>query len=318
MIDGIVLGIDVGKARLDGHLRDGGGSFAVTNDAAGHAELVARAHAAKVGLVALEASGGYELPVLAALAESGLKVVLAQPAEVRAFARSGASLPSRRLRAKNDRLDAALIAEWAAVCGGDRPAPELRWRDLAQQLTYHEQLSRQLAQTRTRKEAFTDTTIRAELDQEVAELTRRKVASLRRLLAAVRAEPALAGRLALLRGIPGFGPLAALSLLIRVPETGRLSRRALASLVGVAPYDRDSGRQHGRRHIAHGRARVRRVLYMAALAARRCNPALKAFFERLTAAGKPTKLALTACIRKLLAIANAVLRDHKPWQPTHA
>lgn len=302
----IILGIDVSQARLDCHLAPAGKSFAVGNDAPGHSALIRTAREKGVTLVALEATGGLELTVAARLTEAGLRLVIAQPAQVRAFAKASGRL------AKNDRLDAALIAAWAAACGQNKPPLDLRYRALAEHLTYYEQISARLAQARTRRARFSEPAILAEVDSEIDDLRARKRQALRRLLDQAGTRPELATRLQLLRRIKGIGPLAALTLVIRVPELGQLSRRAVASLVGLAPFDQDSGQHRGQRRIAHGRARVRRMLYPAALAACRANPAIKPFYQRLRDAGKAKKTALIAAQRKLLTIANAVLRDARP------
>jgi transposase len=299
----IILGIDVGQARLDCHLMPAGQSFAVANDEQGHRLLLTTARQNGVTLVALEATGGLELAVAARLTAAGLRLVIAQPAQVRAFAKASGRL------AKNDRLDAALIAAWAGACGQDKRPPELRYRPLAEHLTYYEQISARLAQARTRRARFTQPDILKEIDSEIQDLLDRKRQALRRLLDQVKARPELNTKLQLLRQIKGIGPLAALTLVIRVPELGQLSRRAVASLVGLAPFDDDSGRRRGQRHIAHGRARVRRMLFPAAMAACRANTTIKPFYQRLLAAGKAKKSALIAAQRKLLTIANAVLRD---------
>jgi transposase len=308
----IILGIDVSQARLDCHLTPAGQSFAVANDERGHSTLITKARQSGVTLVALEATGGLELAVAARLTAAGLRLVIAQPAQVRAFAKA------QGRRAKNDRLDAALIAAWAAACGQDKPPAELRYRALAEHLTYYEQISARLAQARTRRARFTQPGILKEIDSEIQDLLARKRQALRRLLDQVRARPELATKLQLLRQIKGIGPLAALTLVIRVPELGQLSRRAVASLVGLAPFDQDTGQHRGQRRIAHGRARVRRMLYPAAMAACRANTTIRPFYQRLLAAGKAKKTALIAAQRKLLTIANAVLRDALPKAPNHA
>ena len=308
----IILGIDVGKTRLDCHLAPAGQSFAVTNDEQGHRDLVTRARQSGTTLVALEATGGLELAVAARLIAAGLRLLVAQPAQVRAFAKA------QGRHAKNDRLDAALIAAWAAACGQDKPPAELRYRALAEHLTYYEQISARLAQARTRRARFTEPAILAEIDSEIQDLRARKRQALHRLLDQVKARPELATKFQLLRQIKGIGPLAALTLVIRVPELGQLSRRAVASLVGLAPFDQDSGQDSGQRRIAHGRARVRRMLYPAAMAACRANATIKPFYERLLAAGKAKKTALIAAQRMLLTIANAVLRDALAQAPHHA
>jgi transposase len=307
----IILGIDVCQARLDCHLSPAGESFAVPNTGQGHAALLATARKAGVTLVAMEATGGLELAAAAVLAGAGLRLVIAQPARVRAYAKACGQ------HAKNDRLDAALIAAWAAACGTDQPTPELRYCRLAEQLTYYEQVSGRLAHARTRRARFTQPEILAELDDEICDLRARKRRSLGRLLAEVRANPELAPKFDLPRSIKGIGPLAALTLVIRVPEFGQLSRRAVAKLIGLAPFDDDTGKHRGQRHIAHGRARVRRMLYPAAMAACRANPKIRTFYQRLTAAGKAKKVALIAAQRKLLTIANAVLRDALTQVPSH-
>ena len=306
----IVAGIDTGKSRLDVAFWPVGEVLGVGNDAAGHAELVERLRQLGITRVGIEASGGYERVVVAVLAAAGIQVIVLQPVQVRAFARFTLQ------RAKNDRLDAALIARCAAQSEAPGASFDPDLARLAEHLTYDEQLAEDMARLKTRRDRFAEPPLKAWLEARLADLQRRRreaQAELRRL---VHQAPAVLRRVRLLESIPGLGFLSALTLAVRVPELGRLDRQEAAALLGVAPFDDDSGRRQGARRIGGGRARPRRLLYMAALAASRYNPALKAFHGRLLANGKPPKVALVACMRKLAGLANAILKRGTPWQPS--
>jgi transposase len=300
-------GIDVGKHVLDAAI-DGGAAITTTNDQAGIADLIAWLKAREVGRVGLEASGGYESGVCAALREAGFEVVLHQPLEIRLFARL------KRRRAKNDRLDASLIAAATRGASVKQTAHDNGLHELAERLTAYEQASDLIAQMKTMMEHVTLNDLAAEWRAKIAAMTRLKAKIAATIVAAVKARADLAARYKLLRSLPGVGPIVAIALIVRMPELGAMARGQAAALLGVAPFDRDSGQYKGQRRIAGGRARPRRLVFMAALAAKRCDPAFKAFAENLVARGKPPKVALVAVMRKLIEAANLVLSRGQPWR----
>jgi transposase len=303
-----VAGIDTGKAMLEVGTYPAGDSLQVANAGDGHKELIAWLRARRIKRVGIEASGGYEQAVVAFLRRNGFEVVLLQPRQVRAFA------IYKLRRAKNDRLDAALIAECAANMGEARQAPDSRLAPLAEHLLFVEQLELDIARLKTRRERFTDKRILKQIEHEIEVLRRRSRAELDRLQAAVCKHNDLARRLELIESIDGIGMRTALTLVVLLPELGRLSREQICALVGVAPFDDDSGERTGERHIAGGRARVRRALFNAALpAAQRWNSALVALYDRLIERGKAHKTALIACVRKLVIFANAIVERGSPW-----
>jgi Transposase and inactivated derivatives len=305
-----VAGIDTGKAALDLAVMPGGGWLRVNNDAAGWQAAAEWLVQAGVDRVGIEASGGYERGVVTALREAGFRVILHQPLQVRLFARM------RLQRAKNDRLDARVIAAFTALFETDRAAVDPALAALNEHLVFIDQLVQDIARLKTRLEHLHDTRLASLVAADIAALKTRLRDERRRLERAVRADKALGRRLDLLLSVPGIGMPTALALLIAMPELGSISREQAAALIGLAPFDHDSGKHHGRRHIAGGRARPRQALYAAALpAAYRWNPQLMALYARLTAAGKPHKLALVACARKLVIFANTVLQRGQPWTP---
>lgn len=308
-----IAGIDVGKRRLDVALYGQGQTLTVDNDPAGIGSLIAWLKANEVTRVGLEATGGYERAVRQALGSAGLEVVMHQPLEVRLFARL------KRLKAKNDRLDAALIAAATAQVDAVRAASDPRLNQLAERLTAYEQMSDQAAQMKTYLEHVTLKDIVDHYQAQIHSLESLKARLLKDILALVAAHPDLAARLALLRSLPGFGPVVAVALLIRMPELGGLEPGKAAALLGVAPFDSESGQHKGQRFIQGGRARPRRLVYIAALAAKRIDTGFKAFAERLSSKGKPPKLILVAIMRKLIEAANLILGQQRPWQarPAH-
>lgn len=311
-INTMVGGIDIGKAFLDLALL-GGEHLRVANDPDGWSEALAFFKAAGVARIGLEASGGYERGLCRALRRGGLDVNMHQPAQVRMFARMTLQ------RAKNDRLDAHLIARFTAFVSEQPPAPENeRQHELADHQAYIDQLTEDIARLKTRREHCADPRIAALVDADITALARRRRSEQRLLEAAVRQDERLARRLDLLVTIPGIGMPTALALMIGMPELGRISREEAASLIGLAPFDDDTGQHKGTRHIWGGRARPRKALYAAALpAAFKWNDALKAFYKRLIAKGKTHKQALVACARKLVVYANTVLARDTPWQTTN-
>lgn len=305
-----LLGIDVSKARLDVCVWPQRQAFAVGNDEEGWAELARVVAEAGIDAVAVEASGGYERGLVRYLRALGLVVLVLDPRQVRLFAQM------RGRQAKNDRLDAATIAEFAALFGEQRPARSPVLERLAEYLTYYEQTALAVSHARTRLNGFSELELRHRVMAEVERLESEKDETLRRIRHLVREIADLAARIQLLQTMPGIGFLNAVTLAVRLPELGTLSRRAIASLAGLAPFDRDSGTSHGRRSVIGGRARVRRMLYMGALTATRHQSPFAAFYRRLVEAGKPGKVALVAVMRKMLVTLNAMIRDSAPWQQT--
>lgn len=304
----LCAGIDTGKHKLDVAVHGSAARLQVGNDPHGHAELsawLARQGASRVGI---EASGGYERAVVERLRQDGLEVVLPQPAQVRAYARF------QLRRAKNDRLDAALIAAATAALETVHAPPDPRLCPLAEQLTYIEQIEQDLTRHKTRLETCRDPRIQDLWKAEIARLKAHLGEELKGLAQAVRQHTDLARRLDLIASVEGIGTRTALAILVRMPEIGCLSREQAAALAGLAPYDDDSGERAGARRIAGGRERLRNSLYNAALpAAFRWNHRIIALYRRLTAKGKPHKLALVACARKLIIYANTVVQRGTPW-----
>ena len=304
------VGIDVAKEMLDVALRPAGERWRVAHDAAGLEQLVARlqALAAAPALIVLEATGGLELGLVGALAAAALPVVVVNPRQVRDFARATGRL------AKTDALDAAVLAHFAeAVRPPLRALSDAESLALKALLGRRRQLVTMLVAERNRRGAAT-AAVRPRIEAHIAWLEQERSELEDELRQTLQQSPVWRERDQLLRSVPGVGEQLSLTLLAELPELGRLNRRAIAALVGVAPFNRDSGRRRGRRTIWGGRARVRAMLYMGALSASRHNPVIRAFHQRLLAAGKPKKLALTACMRKLLVILNAMLKQHTPWR----
>jgi transposase len=302
-------GIDVSKGHLDAHLRPTGEAVRVGNDEAGIAALVARLAAAGVTLVVLEATGGYEAPVAAALAAAGLPVAVVNPRQVRDFARSTGRL------AKTDALDAAVLAHFAdAVRPPARPLPDADAAALAALLARRRQLI-EMRTAEVNRLPLAAPAIARGIRAHVARLDRQVRHADAELAAAVEASPVWRAKEDLLRGAPGVGPVVARTLLFELPELGALSGKRIAALAGLAPVARDSGRWSGARSIAGGRAAVRAALYQAVLSAARYNPPIRAFYRRLRAAGKAAKVAQVAAMRKLLVTLNAMVRDNRTWDP---
>jgi transposase len=307
----VCAGIDTGKRKLDVAIGDSCERLQVGNDADGRARLSAWLRRRRVDRVGIEATGGYEGAVVAALRRDGLVVVVLQPAQVRAYARF------QLKQAKNDRIDATLIAACAAAAETVHAPPDPRLAPLAEHLTLIEQLGEDIARLKTRRAApRADGRIGEVWAAEIARLKRLAREELTALLAAIRRHPDLARRLDLIGSVAGVGEKTAVAILLRMPEIGSLSRQQAAALAGLAPYDQDSGEHRGRRHIAGGRARLRKALYAAALpAAFRWNAALVALYRRLAASGKPHKAALVACARKLIVYVNSVVARGTAWAP---
>jgi transposase len=303
------VGIDIAKQHLDIAVQPGGEHWRVPHDAAGLAQLVARLDALAPALVVLEASGGYERPAMAALTAAGLPVALVNPRQTRDFAKATGKL------AKTDRLDAAALARFAqAVQPPARPTPSAETQVLAATLARRRQLLDMLTAEQNRLRTAV-ATVRPQLEAHIAWLRAALEDIDRDLERQIAADPAWRERAAQLRSAPGVGRVLALTLVAEVPELGRLDRRQIAALVGVAPLNDDSGTRRGKRTTWGGRASVRSTLYMATLSAIRFNPVIAAFYQRLQAHGKPKAVALVACMRKLLTILNAMLRHGTAWAP---
>jgi transposase len=308
-------GIDTGKNYLDAALHKRKEELRVENTPEGHRTLSAWLRKHNVKRVGIEASGGYEMDVVAHLRRSRFTVVMFQPGQVRAYAQFQLQL------AKNDKIDARLIAACTAAREEEdiHDPPDERLAALAARLTWIDQIGDDIARYKTRLETCRDVRAQAHWKQEIAHLKKLEKAELALLEQDIRRHDDLARRLDLIESIAGIGMKTALVILVRIPEIGRLSREEVAALVGVAPYDDDSGSRHGERHIYGGRKRVRAGVDTAARpASRRHNPLLKALYERLRAAGKCHKVALVACARKLVIFANTVVARGTPWQPQGA
>jgi len=301
-------GIDTSKARLDVAVHGGVKRWQVDNTLAGWRRLAAELARAEVMRIGIEASGGYECGVVSCLRAKGFTVLVLQPIQVKAYAR----LHLRR--AKNDKLDAVLIAACAATIDRPRIEPDERLAKLAQHLTFVEQIEEDIVRFKVRLEHVGDPRLRRMVMADIARLKARRSAELLRIVTALRAHDDLARRLDLVLSVPGLGERTALALIIRMPELGRVCREEAAALAGLAPFDDDSGKHKGERHIAGGRRRLRRSLFAAALpAAFRWNKALIELYRRLTARGKAHNAALIACARKLLIYANTVVQRGTPW-----
>jgi transposase len=309
--------VDVSKDRLDVCLRwsEPEGceqeAFVVAYDDGGIDALLSRLLEGRTVLVVLEATGGFERTVVGALTAAELSVVVVNPRQVRDFARATGTL------AKTDRIDASILAHFAeAVRPAPKPLPDREIRALQAMVARRRQLLGMLAAENNRLSSAAKPVarrIKAHIRWLEKELSRAE----RDLEAAIESSTVLGENEALLRSVPGVGPVLARTLLAGVPELGTLTHKRLAALVGVAPLNRDSGTLRGRRSVWGGRADVRAALYMGALVAARRNPVVRKFYERLLAAGKPKKVALVACMRKLLSILNAVLKHRTPWRSPH-
>jgi transposase len=301
-------GIDTSKAKLDIAVHGRTERWQVANALPGWRALAAILAEAGVTRVGIEATGGYERGVVEHLRAAGFTVLVLQPMQVKAFGRV------HLRRAKNDVLDAVLIAACAAVLDQPRIAPDPRLAELAGYLTFLEQLEEDIARFKTRLEHTEEPGLRRIVNSDLRRLKERKVTQIRDIAKRLRAHDDLAKRFELVLSIPGIGERTALALLIRMPELGRISREEAAALAGLAPFDHDSGKYKGQRHIAGGRGRLRRSLFAAALpAAFRWNKALIDLYARLIAKGKAHNAALIACARKLLIYANTVVQRGTPW-----
>ena len=307
------VGIDIAKERLDVHVRrsDGeqGESFAVVRDSKALEELTERLRVLKPTLIVMEATGGFETIVAAALAGAQLPLAVINPRQIRDFARATGKL------AKTDALDAAAIAHFAeAIRPQAQAVPDEAAQHLVALVVRRRQVLDMMTAERLRLKQARQKDVVRSIEKMVNLLIQQLKELDREINDQVRGSPVWCQTNDLLQSVPGVGPVVARTLLAELPELGRLNRKQIAALVGVAPLNRDSGKMRGKRMIGGGRASVRSTLYMAAMVAYRCNPVIAALYERLIKAGKPFKVALTACIRKLLIILNAMVREKKSWQ----
>jgi len=308
----VFVGIDVAAARLDVAVAPSGEAWSLANELSVFNELVLRLMDLRPSLVVLEATGGIEMPVVSHLATAGLPIVVINPRQVRDFARATGRL------AKTDAIDASVLAHFGeAIRPEVRALPDETTRDLTELVTRRRQLIEMITAERnrlSRARSVVKNRIRTHirwLEQELstvdADINDR-----------VQGSPMWRDKEDLLRSVPGVGPVVSSTLLADLPELGLLNRKQIAALVGVAPFNRDSGTLRGKRTVWGGRAPVRSALYMAALVATRWNPIIRRFYQRLVEAGKPKKLALVACMHKLLTILNAIIGTGKPWEPHYA
>lgn len=305
----VVVGIDVSKAKLDIAILPSGEQFTLGNDRPGIGELIERLRALAPSRVVLEATGKLEQLAVSELAAAGLAVVVVNPAQVRHYAKA------RGKWAKTDPIDARLIAEFARDLQPElRPLPDAETQALAalcqrrNQLLEMEQMEKSRLQRAPRANQKSIKAMLRFLGRQVEQVESE-------IQRSIRNSPVWQAKRELLESMPAIGKVSSSTLLARLPELGQFTRQKICALVGVAPYDDDSGEWHGRRHIAGGRAGVRRVLYMATLSAVRCNPAMRDYYQRLLARGVKEKSALIAVLRKMLTILNAMVRDNTPWRP---
>jgi transposase len=306
-------GIDTAKAKLDIAIH-GGPAFIVSNEKTGWKQAADRLAAAGVTRIGIEATGGYERGAVRYLQQAGFSVVVMQPLQVKAFARLYLK------RAKNDRIDAVLIAACTHLFdAANKMPPDPRFDALADHLTSIEQWEEDIVRLKTRLEHIHDSRMRRIVEGDIKRLIKRRDAELACLQAKLRQHDDLAHRFDLVESVPSIGARTALSLVIRMPELGQVSREQIAALAGLAPFVHQSGQRKGEAHIGGGRGRVRRAVYVASLAgAFRWNPQLQAIYQRLVGRGKSPKQALVACARKLLIYANTVVARGTPWETRQA
>jgi transposase len=309
MSEAVFVGVDVSKARLDVAVLPSEETWSVANDDDQIGELVAKVQPLAPALVLLEATGGLERRVLARLVGAGLPAMAVNPRNVRDFAKSLGKL------AKTDRIDALMLAKFAqAVRPKLRAIPDEHTQALQSHLTRRRQLVEMIVAEKNRLASTELTKYRRQIKGHIEYLQKELSINDYDLDQTIKQTPAWLEKVDLLESVPGVGRVTASTLVALLPELGTLGRKQLAALVGVAPFNRDSGTLRGRRSIWGGRAAVRAVLYMAAVTGIRCNPAVRALYLRLKAAGKRPKVALVACMRKLLTILNAILRSRTPWR----
>jgi transposase len=303
------IGIDVSKKLLEVAAHESDYHFRCANKASAFAELIAELIALRPALIVLEATGGLEIPVTAALHAVGLPVVVVNPRQVRDFAKATGQL------AKTDRLDARILAHFAAAIKPPlRPIKSKDELELDALVGRRGQLIEMLTAEKNRRGSAATDTVREEIKQHIDWLEKRIAELDEQLQARLKTSSLWQAKDVILQSTPGIGPVVSFSMIADLPELGTLNRQQISKLVGVAPLNNDSGQQRGTRHIYGGRARVRCMLYMAAFTATRHNPVIKEFYERLMAKEKPFKVVMTACMRKLLTIINVMVRDNTPWK----
>jgi transposase len=307
------VGIDVSKATLDIYLSAEAQTFSVRNQAQGHREVAARLPSAGQCLVVVEATGGYERELVMYLVDHGHRVALVNPKRVRDFARASGA------QAKTDRIDARLLARFGEAF---QPRPVEQTSEKQRELQAHVLRRRQLVELRATEKNHRESApskivykniqkVISVLDQQVRQIEQ----EIQKLL---RADEQCSAKSEILESVPGVGAVLTTTLLTELPELGALNRKQITALAGLAPYNHDSGQYAGKRRISGGRMVIRNVLYMAARSAARCNPPIKALYERLLQAGKANKVAIVACMRKLLTVLNHLVKNNSPWNPNHA
>ena len=305
------IGVDVSKRLLEVAAYESDYQFRCANKVSAFAELIAELIALRPALIVLEATGGLEIPVTAALHAAGLPVVVINPRQVRDFAKATGQL------AKTDRLDARVLAHFAAAIKPPRrPIKSKDELELDALVGRRGQLIEMLTAEKNRRGSAATDTVRDEIKEHIDWLNERIAELDEQLKALLKTSSLWQGKDDILQSVPGIGPVVSFSMIADLPELGTLNRQQISKLVGVAPLNNDSGQQSGIRHIYGGRARVRCMLYMAALSATRYNPVIKEFYQRLMAKNKLFKVAITACMRKLLAIINVMVRDNTLWKTT--
>jgi transposase len=303
------IGIDVSKQLLEVAVHESDFRYRCPNHSSAFTELVAELIALRPARIVVEATGGLEKPLVAALHAAGLPIIVVNPRQVRAFAKAIGQL------AKTDRLDAAVLAHFAAAIKPPlRPLKSKEEQELEALLGRRGQLVEMLVAEKNRRHSATSEAVRQTIKEHLDWLADRIAELDEQLQARLLSSAVWQNKDAILQSVPGIGPVVSFSLLADLPELGALNRQRISKLVGVAPLNCDSGQQRGVRHIFGGRARVRSMLYMAALTALRFNPVIKEFYQRLVAKGKPHKVALTACMRKLLSIVNLMVRNQTSWK----
>jgi transposase len=304
----LFIGIDVAKDVLDVAVRPTGDAWQVTNDEAGINALVERMKTLRPTLIVLEATARLHVAAVASVAAAGLPIQAVNPRQVRDFGKATGKM------AKTDAIDARILAHFAdAVRPAIRPLPDTQTQALSMLLARRRQLVEMMTAERNRRSGVS-ASIRAEIDEHLTWLKTRLDQADRELVRLLRGSPMWRERDDLMEGVPGVGPILTATLLADLPELGTLSHKQIAALVGIAPLNRDSGRQRGKRVIWGGRSAVRAVLYMATVSATRFNPVIQAFYQRLVASGKLRKVAIVACMHKLLTILNAMVRNKQPWR----
>ena len=303
------IGIDVSKQLLEVAVHESDYQFRCANKASAFGDLIVELITLRPALIVLEATGGLEKPVVAALHAAGLSVVVVNPRQVRDFAKALGQL------AKTDRLDARVLAHFAAAIRPPlRPIKSADEQELDALVGRRGQLVEMLTAEKNRRGSAATDTVRDEIKEHIDWLEERIAELDQQLKALLKGSSVWQSKDDILQSVPGIGPVVSFSMLADLPELGTLNRQQISKLVGVAPLNNDSGQQRGTRHIYGGRAHVRCMLYMAALSATRYNPVIKEFYERLLAKNKPFKVAITACMRKLLVIINVMIRDSTGWK----